>query len=205
MRFSVRAGLLALIALVAGCDAAPTPLVTSPSACTRATFPAWQTSDYVLPYPAGRAYLVLQGNCAAFSHTDGSVIAFAYDFRMPIGTVVTASRGGTVTQVEASFQDGDHERGHENGVVVDHGDGTVGVYLHLTQDGAEVGVGDVVVQGDTLGRSGNTGFSTEPHLHLDVRAGCADGRCTPVPITFRNTSPNPLGLRAGGVYPALPY
>ena len=124
---------------------------------------------------------------------------------MPIGTVVTASRGGAVTQVEASFQDFDNERGHENGVVVDHGDGTVGVYLHFTQGGAAVGVGDVVAPGDTLGRSGNTGFSTKPHLHVDVRAGCADGRCTPVPITFRNTSPNPFGLRAGGVYPALAY
>ncbi|WP_412068689.1 M23 family metallopeptidase [Rubrivirga sp. IMCC43871] len=190
--------LLAALALLIGCDAAP---VSPPplSECAVADYPAWQTSDYVLPYPAGRAYLVLQGSCGGFSHTAGSTIAFAVDFRMPIGEAVTAMRGGTVSQVEESYADFDNVRGHENGVVVDHGDGTLGVYLHFTGEGADVEVGDTVVQGDTLGRSGHTGFSTEPHLHIDVRRGCPD-TCASVPITFRNTSANPRGLVGG-----IPY
>ena len=119
---------LAALLLLIGCDAAPfvPPTLTE---CATPDYPAWQTSDYVLPYPPGRAYLVLQGHCGSFSHSSGSPIAYAVDFRMPIGEVVAAMPGGTVSEVEESFVDFDNTRGHENAVVVDHGDGTVGVYL----------------------------------------------------------------------------
>ncbi len=190
---------LAVLVVLAGCDAAA-PVPVGPSGCAVADYPAWETSDYVLPYPTGRAYQVLQGNCGGFSHTVVSRIAFAYDFRMPIGEVVVAARAGVVSEVEESFQDFDNQSGHENGVVVDHGDGSVALYLHFTQDGAEVEAGDAVAAGDTLGFSGNTGFSTEPHLHFDVRRGCDGGDCRSVPVTFRNTSANPRGLVVG-----IPY
>ena len=50
-------------------------------------------------------------------------------------------------------------------VVIDHGDAHFSVYQHLMHDGALVHEGDVVAQGQLIGRSGNTGYSTEPHLH----------------------------------------
>lgn len=200
---SIWIGLIGVVLVLASCDSAP-PADPNLTVCQQATYDDWETSDYVLPYPAGRSYLVLQGNCGGFSHTQHSRIAFAYDFRMPIGEVLVAARGGTVLEVEESFEDFDNVRGHENGVVIDHGDGTIGVYLHVTQDGAIVEVGDRVVQGDTIGYSGHTGFSTEPHLHFDVRRGCdPEYNCDSVPVTFRNTQRNPRGLGQGGVYRAL--
>ena len=195
---------LALGLAIAGCDlpeVAPRPT----SECAAAEYPDWETSAYVLPYPAGSEYYVLQGNCGAFSHTEGSNLVFSYDFELPMGDPVVASRAGRVVETEASYSDTDHERGHENGVAVAHADGTWAYYIHFTQDGVAVDVGEEVAAGDTLGYSGNSGFSTQPHLHFAVYSGCAEGACQPLPVTFRNTLANPKGPAQGRVYRAEPY
>ena len=201
-RAPLRLGVLA--ALLAGCDgAAPPPSGPPPTACGAVEYPDWETSDYVLPYPVGERYSVLQGNCGAFSHTPATDYVYAYDFAMLVGEALVASRAGRVALVVERYEDYDNTPGHENGVAIEHADGTWAFYVHLTEDGAAVEVGDLVAQGDTVGYSGNTGFSTEPHLHFDVRAGCPE-RCESVPVTFRNTEPNPGGLLQGRRYTALP-
>jgi hypothetical protein len=53
-------------------------------------------------------------------------------------------------------------------VIIDHGDGTFAAYYHLQKDGALVAPGEKVCKGQTIGLSGNTGFSTGPHLHFHV-------------------------------------
>ena len=63
--------------------------------------------------------------------------------------------------------------GHEmaaNRVRVVHANGYVTVYKHLMQDSAMVKVGDVVRAGDPLGLIGSSGYSTAPHLHIELRA-----------------------------------
>ena len=197
------APLLALLAIgLFGCDAAepdapPPPLA---SACVEPM--DWQASAYVLPYAPGRAHFVIQGNCGSFSHRGAA--AYAYDFRMPIGTPVTAVRGGVVFRADDPYLDSDRDPDHANRVTVEHDDGTFGRYLHLTQGGALVEVGDRVEAGDVLGLSGNSGFSTEPHLHFDLLVDCGDENqtCVTAPVTFRNTSHNPRGLLQGRVYVA---
>lgn len=146
-------------------------------------------TGFVLPYPVGEAWGVVQAIGGSFTH-NGS-FHYAFDFRMPIGSVITAAHGGVVHFVEEQYLDGDNALGHENMVIIDHGDGTFARYLHLTVDGALVEVGDVVVQGDTLALSGNTGYSTLPHLHFDVTHGCAVPlpNCQTIPFWFRNAQP----------------
>lgn len=93
------------------------------------------------------------------------------DFGVPIGTPVPACFAGTVV-----FVGGDGASGTMNGVrangegkTIDirRADGLIARYGHL--NGYNVAVGQRVNAGDVLGYSGNTGFSTGPHLHWELR------------------------------------
>jgi murein DD-endopeptidase MepM/ murein hydrolase activator NlpD len=77
------------------------------------------------------------------------------------GTRVRAINTGTVTLVRDTFLAG-------NVVVVAHGNGISSAYFHLAE--TEVDEGDVVQAGDVVGRAGQTGRTTGPHLHLAVHA-----------------------------------
>ena len=55
-----------------------------------------------------------------------------------------------------------------NYVIIEHSDGTMGNYYHLKQGGAVAVIGQKVAKGDLIGYSGNTGYSSGPHLHFSV-------------------------------------
>lgn len=123
-----------------------------------------------LPFRAGRTVTVGQGPFGGFSHEDEQ--RYAVDFEVPEGTEVVAMRAGRVLSLREDSDTGCPEpecQQDTNSVVLDHGDGTIAHYLHLQQDGVDVVVGQLVGRGAPLGRSGNTGFTTRPHLHVHVR------------------------------------
>ena len=78
---------------------------------------------------------------------------------MPSGTPVAAVRG-TVLLARPLFFEG-------NCIVIDHGQGLLTLYLHLSQ--LRVKEGDQVAKGQPIALSGGTGRATGPHLHLAVR------------------------------------
>ena len=172
-------------------------------------FPASSNeSDYVLPYPVGTSYFVNQANCSGFGHS--GFWKHGYDFTMDIGTYITAARAGTIGWANDGCVDGDGDC--TNLVTVIHEDGSVGLYSHLTQGGVLVASGQKVEVGDTLGLSGNTGFTGNlPHLHFSIHPcnelpglpGATD--CPSLPVNFRNTEENPEGLRAGRFYVAKEF
>jgi murein DD-endopeptidase MepM/ murein hydrolase activator NlpD len=82
------------------------------------------------------------------------------DFRVPSGTPVAAMNGGTVLLARPLYFEG-------NFVVLDHGQGFLTLYLHLSE--FKVKEGDQVNRGQTIGLSGGTGRATGPHLHVAVR------------------------------------
>jgi len=82
------------------------------------------------------------------------------DFRVPSGTSVAAVNSGRVLLARSLFFEG-------NCVVIDHGQGLLTVYLHLSK--FSVKEGDEVSKGQPIGLSGGTGRATGPHLHLAVR------------------------------------
>ena len=84
------------------------------------------------------------------------------DIGVPIGTAVTASCGGVVTV--AGWQGG-----YGNVVYIRHEDGRETRYGHLSR--VQVSVGQTVRQGQRIALSGNTGNSTGPHLHFEIRIG----------------------------------
>ncbi|MBR2471818.1 MAG: peptidoglycan DD-metalloendopeptidase family protein [Clostridia bacterium] len=82
------------------------------------------------------------------------------DIANKIGTPVEAADSGVVIKSE---YDGDFG----NLIVIDHNNGYVTYYAHLNS--MCVAVGDKVIQGQKIGEVGNTGYSTGPHLHFEVR------------------------------------
>lgn len=159
-----------------------------------------RTSEYILPYSIGSAFIVGQGNCTDGSHSDDQ--KYAYDFDMPIGTPIVASRAGTVLAIEERYEDSTQVSGEENFVLIEHDDGTVAGYFHLTQDGALVEEGDDVALGEMIGLSGDSGDSTEPHLHFEVLE-CQD--CDSLPVNFSNTRAHTNGLVDEEYYEALEF
>jgi murein DD-endopeptidase MepM/ murein hydrolase activator NlpD len=82
------------------------------------------------------------------------------DFAVPPGTDVHAINSGVVILARPMFFEGDC-------VVIDHGQGLLSLYLHLSE--FKVKEGQEVRSGDLIGLSGGTGRATGPHLHLAVR------------------------------------
>jgi murein DD-endopeptidase MepM/ murein hydrolase activator NlpD len=85
---------------------------------------------------------------------------FGLDFRVPSGTPVAAMNDGTVLLARPLYFEG-------NFVVLDHGQGLLTLYLHLSE--FKVKEGDEVKRGQVVGLSGGTGRATGPHLHVAVR------------------------------------
>ncbi|MCL7460099.1 peptidoglycan DD-metalloendopeptidase family protein [Micromonospora echinofusca] len=96
------------------------------------------------------------------------------DFALPAGTPVRAAFGGTVTKA------GDVGDGYGISVFVDHGNGYLTHYAHLST--AKVGVGEKVAAGQTIGLEGSTGDSTGPHLHFEVHQGQMWNQIDPAPF-----------------------
>ena len=140
-------------------------------------YPSAVSSPYRLPWNGGVTRLCIQGNRAIVSHRNWE--EFAYDFAMPVGSDVCAARGGTVIKVEVEH-DGNGLHAENNYIEVDHGDGTIGCYLHLRRGGSYVKPGQRVQRGEAIGASGNVGMSRLPHLHFNV----IDDEHRLVPVTF---------------------
>lgn len=95
--------------------------------------------------------------------TQGIHATNAVDLAKPSGSPVYAADKGRVTKVFSGGWGG----GYGNHVVVTHDDGVITLYAHLSRP--LVGKGDKVKKGEEIALSGNTGRSTGPHLHFEVR------------------------------------
>ncbi|MGB8260857.1 MAG: M23 family metallopeptidase [Terracidiphilus sp.] len=82
------------------------------------------------------------------------------DYDSPVGSPILAVAAGTVVLARDMFFEG-------NAVFIDHGDGLISMYFHLSE--IKVEEGKEVKKGETLGREGATGRATGPHLWFGVR------------------------------------
>lgn len=120
---------------------------------------------YDLPFAKGKAFWIHQGYNGTFSHQNENSL----DFIMPEGTEILSSREGLVIDVVQKNNQGCPTRNcapYGNYVSILHSDGTIAQYYHLQQNGAKVNIGDTVTKGQVIGLSGNTGWSSGPHLHF---------------------------------------
>lgn len=181
-------------------------------------YPAKAGSPYRLPFEAGEALYMGQGNNGLFSHNEITNIGsnwqiYAFDLGFDHRQIVRAMRGGTVHSFDDSFADNNEDDPNfiviqHNTLVADHDDPlgsgtpvmTFARYLHGAQNGVTnvLGaspVGMTINQGDPIMEADDTGTSFHSHLHIYVVMGNASGDPgdQSIPIVFEDVD-NAAGL-----------
>lgn len=169
-------------------------------------------ASYRLPYPDGLGFFISQAFGGEMFTHHGPDSAHAIDFVMPEGTLVLAARGGRVIKVVQHFTTGGQDAWHmdkANQVQVLHDDGTIALYVHLAPYSALVQVGDRVQTGSLLARSGNTGYSSGPHLHFAVTRVVQERNGTlgteSLPVVFHTTHPPDRFTARQGMFAQAQY
>ena len=128
-------------------------------------------AGYRAPFALARSFTVTQGFHGKATHASPAN-EYAVDIAMPVGTGVYAARDGIVVEIAysnyASGTDPEVDGPRANIVRVLHEDGTFALYAHLDRASVRVRPGDRVRRGQYIADSGNTGFTTGPHLHFAV-------------------------------------
>jgi len=148
---------------------------------------------YRAPFALAQSYMVTQALPDQVTHKDAGS-RHAIDIAMPVGSAVHAAREGVVINVAHRFFRGgttQEVRDEANFVQVLHDDGTTAVYGHLQLDTVRVRPGQRVRRGEYIANSGNTGYSSGPHLHFVVLRN-AGLRSESVPVTF--AGPGDVGV-----------
>ncbi len=154
-------------------------------------------SLYRVPYALAVDLKISQAYPDASTH-DTPDSYYAVDVAMPIGTDIFAARGGVVFEVtDTNFRGGldrDRDAPAANVIRILHDDGTYAVYAHLNWNSIRVRPGDRVQRGEYIADSGNTGFTSGPHLHFAV---VRNAGMLPISVPFRFA-----GANSGAVTPA---
>jgi len=156
------------------------------------------TYVYTLPFAKGESFLLTQGYDGDYSHQGENAI----DFLMNEGTPIYAMRDGIVAEVVEHNNDGCANIScikMANSVLVYHVDGSFSRYSHLKLNGAEVYVGNQIEVGQLIGFSGNTGWSSEPHLHFSIFEILEGNKSYSIPTKFM-TEDGPVYLEEKKTY-----
>lgn len=103
------------------------------------------------------------------------------DFTAPVGTIIYATGDGVVSDIQRSRA----RRGYGNLIEIDHGYGYKTIYAHI--EDIKVRPGQRVKRGDVIATVGNTGLSTAPHLHYEIRKG--NRSINPINYYFNDLTP----------------
>ncbi|KQX80820.1 MULTISPECIES: M23 family metallopeptidase [unclassified Streptomyces] len=163
------AALGASVVLGSGVASAAAPAAAPAAAKTAASAASW--IDPVKKYTLSAGYA--QAGAMWQSTHSGQ------DFAVPSGTKVMAAHGGTV--VKAGGNGAGDGPAYGNAVVIKHANGVYSQYAHLSS--IHVKVGQIVKTGQKIALSGNTGNSSGPHLHFEIRTTANYGSAIN-PVTF---------------------
>ncbi len=131
-----------------------------------------ERSGYNLPYKPATGHYVSQAYNSNFSHYPDSFFAYSIDFIMPVGTELLAIKDGVVDRMTESYTQNCPSGGCLGNIItIKHGDDTTSLYYHLKPYSIPDNLypGSFVRRGQKIGESGNTGWSTGPHLHFALQ------------------------------------
>jgi murein DD-endopeptidase MepM/ murein hydrolase activator NlpD len=155
---------------------------------------------YRAPFAVAAGFPVSQAFPTTVTHTTADS-RHAIDIVMPIGTDVHAARGGIVFEVTCQNFRGGTDQSRDgpaaNLVRILHDDGTWAEYGHLNRSTIRVRPGDRVQRGEYIADSGNTGFTSGPHLHFAVLRNRGLG-IESLPVTFAGPDASELAPQTGG-------
>jgi len=125
-------------------------------------------NNYIIPISKKDRKLI-----ASDSRVHTGALREAIDFIVPEGTEVLAACDGEVIHVkvdskQGGFEDKFNDFKFLNSIIIKHTNGEFSEYSHLKFKGSLVKIGHEVKSGSLIGYSGNTGYTTEPHLHFHV-------------------------------------
>lgn len=115
--------------------------------------------------------------------TNGDYYCFGQPIRAPAAGTVVAAVDGVADNTPGEFAD-DAPLG--NHVVIDHGAGEYSFLAHFMEGSVKVAPGQQVESGDQLGACGNSGRSSEPHLHYHLQTSADFGRGEGLPAQFQD-------------------
>jgi hypothetical protein len=139
-------------------------------------------SDYILPWPAGKGYILNNGYCYP---AGGHRQQMAYDFLIPVGDTILAARDGIVRKIKQDSPDNGQGSDH-NHVMIEHSDGTVAFYAHLKQESIIVNTGNNIGAGHPIALAGHSGTTDVPHLHFGVYGSYPPIEGDDRTVNFRN-------------------
>jgi murein DD-endopeptidase MepM/ murein hydrolase activator NlpD len=148
---------------------------------------------YRVPFAVGSTFEITQAYPSRFTHVTADS-EYAVDIALPDGTHVYSAREGTVINVRHdSYRGGAAAAMLDQANVVEilHSDGTIAIYAHLHWDSIRVRMGERVVRGQYIADSGNTGFSSGPHLHFAVIRNSGTTNVS-LPIQFASNMGAPI-------------
>ena len=114
---------------------------------------------FMWPLPAGNNVVTCKYGMRTHPITGKRKLHTGVDLRASTGTKIYAANKGTVTTSGYSSAWGNY-------IIISHGGGITTLYAHMSK--RSVSKDDKVKQGDIIGYSGNTGYSTAPHLHFEI-------------------------------------
>lgn len=145
--------------------------------------------NYYPPFPLGLQFPISQGFDNDVTHSKPPN-QYAVDIVMPIGTPILAARAGLVMDMEDDFHGAAQKERYltrSNQVRILHDDGTMAVYAHLQPNSLRVRQGTKVTRGQWIANSGNTGYSSGPHLHFVIQLNAGMSLES---LPFRFVAPN---------------
>jgi murein DD-endopeptidase MepM/ murein hydrolase activator NlpD len=161
-------------------------------------------SMYQAPFSAGRDFPITQAYPDAMTHQTLDSV-YAVDISMPVGTDILAARDGVVFDVAAHNYRGGLDLSRDgqaaNIIRILHDDGTFSLYAHLNWNSIRVKPGDRVRAGQYIADSGNTGFTSGPHLHFAAQRN-SGLTIQSLPVVFKGASSNTVVPATGDMLTA---